>query len=166
MPPSEAIYRSPYASSTTYRSPYASSTTYRSPYASSTTYRSPYASSTTYRSPYASSTKGTLYSEQQDRSLACSKEGQNSSYGGSRAEIHASRDSISITGTVARGVCDDEYEKPSGTSKHKPGLMYRPSPGIDADGDGKAGDCANPTSDQNVRVLLPLCYCYANHFFH
>ena len=117
-------------------------------------------------SPFASSTKGTIGSKQQARSLAGSKEGQSSSYGESRAEAHASKDSISITGTVAIGAGHDEYETTSGTRRQKPGLMNRPSPGKDVDGDGKAGDCDNPTSDQNVRVLLHLCYCYANHFFH
>ena len=101
-------------------------------------------------SPFTSSTRGTIGSKQQDGSFTGSKEGHNGSYGESRAETHASKDSISIASTVARGFGRDEYGKTGGTSRQKPGLMYRPSPGKDADGDGKAGDCDSPTSDQNV----------------
>ena len=42
--------------------------------------------------------------------------------------------------------------------------MNRPSLGKDADGDGKAGACASHTSEQSVRVISQLCYCYANLF--
>ena len=76
---------------------------------------------------------------------------------------------MSINGIVARGAGHaghDECRKPSETSGHELGLTNRPRPGNDADDDGKTGDSANHTSDQNVRFLLHLCYCYANHFFH
>lgn len=114
----------------------------------------------------ASSTTGTMVSKQQDRSLAGSKEGHNDSFGESGAVSHALKDSVSITGTVARGAGNDEYDKTSKINRQKPGLINRPSPGKDADGDGKARDGANHRSDQSVRVLLHLCCCYANPCFH
>ena len=110
----------------------------------------------------ASSIKGTIGSKQQDESLLGSEEGHKDSYGESRAVAHASKGSIS-TGIVARGAGYDEFENTSGTSRQKPGHVNRPSLGKDAGSDGKAGDCANHTSDQSVRVILQLCYCYANH---
>lgn len=112
----------------------------------------------------ASSTKGTKVSKQQDRSLVGSEDGNRDSHGESGAVAHASKGSISITGTVARGAGSDGPEKSSGTSRQKPGLMNRPSLGKDADGDGKAGACANHTSEQSVRVIPQLCYYYANLF--
>lgn len=117
----------------------------------------------------ASSIESTIVSEQQDRSLVGSEEGQSTFYGESRAVAHAPEDSMSITGTVARGAGHagrDECGKSSGTSRPKPGLTNMPSPGNDADDDGKTGDSANHTSDENVRILIHLCYCYANHFLH
>ena len=119
-----------------------------------------------YCSPFAPSTKGTIGFKQQDRSLASTKEGQSGSCGESSAEAHASKDSISNTSTLAIRARHDEYGTTSGTSGQKLILVYRPSPEKDADSNSKAGDRAQPASDQNVRVSLYLCYCYANHFSH